>query len=65
MLKLTHRKNGTVRTFPDDALADICLGMGGGGYTNAQTIKAMTIKASFEKNRTVRTFLYLLEEIKP
>ena len=53
MIKITT-KSGVTRTFPDDKLAAICLELAGGGYTAAQTAKAMQYQDALTKEGTLK-----------
>lgn len=54
-MKIQVKKNDQIRVFDYDTLPRLCLELAGGGYSEAHTLKALTIKAQFERTGKVRT----------
>ena len=63
MLRLTKNTPGAtiVKTFPNSLLANICLQVAGGGWTAAQTAKAMCLQASVNRDGEVKIKNILIE----
>lgn len=61
----TERSNGFkhVMDFPDNLLANVCLQVAGGGWTKAQTIKAMTMQDALKRDGRVKIKNVLIEMV--
>lgn len=59
----TERSNGHkhVAEFPDSLLANVCLQVAGGGWTQGQTIKAMTMQDALKRDGRVKVKNVLIE----
>lgn len=63
MIRLTkNTANATiVKTFPDSLLANVCLQVAGGGWTTAQTAKAMCLQSSVKRDGKAKIKNVLIE----
>jgi hypothetical protein len=61
----TDRDSGVkhVAEFADNLIANVCLQVAGGGWTKAQTIKAMTMQDALRRDGRVKVKNVLIETI--
>ena len=54
-MKIQVKKKDYLKIFDYETLPRLCLELAGGGYSEAHTLKALAIKAQFERTGKVKT----------